>query len=409
MYTQSQPPEKLPSDADLVATLQTDLDDAALAPARHIAFAVLNRRLVSADRSCAALYSRRSRNSADKSHWENIVEVCIKVRHFRPQSVPTIWLIRPKFKVLYEMYAAADPHGASQNSNDFHTRTYTGRQLETYTDSQPFNQIRGNGWKDVNTTMLTRHWMDRQHGEGYAAPGWNNQNGSPPPQRKQLPRKTRVVPVSRAAARGSVYGMILGVIYPLLIRPLTQLLYGGVNPYEASRRGVGGLLTFVITWIDPEGVSPVLTDLGVGLLFGSLIGAVLGVVYFHWWKRPHQLGEFNYRAWIDWWMLAARMPGWWFQPDLSESDAVSRLQGQADGTFIIHRDDSVNTSQTERFRITVTRDGWQPPAPAKAPRGAKKPKKVPSKHSASFWHGTIELVQGKGYEPSLAAQEPISR
>jgi hypothetical protein len=74
-----QPPDKLPKDADLVATLQTDLDDASLAPARHLAFAVLNRRLMSTDRSCASLFSRRSRNPDEKSHWENIVEVCIKV------------------------------------------------------------------------------------------------------------------------------------------------------------------------------------------------------------------------------------------------------------------------------------------------------------------------------------------
>jgi hypothetical protein len=71
------PPAHAPSDEDLVATLQTDLDDGELAPARYMAFAVLIRRLLAADRSCASLFSCRSR---ERSHWENIVEVCVKVR-----------------------------------------------------------------------------------------------------------------------------------------------------------------------------------------------------------------------------------------------------------------------------------------------------------------------------------------
>ena len=120
-------------------------------------------------------------------------------------------------------------------------------------------------------------------------------------------------------------------------------------------------------------------------------------MYLHWWMRPHRSGEFHYRAWIDWWLLAARVPDSWFQPELSEADAIVRLQGQTDGTFIVHRDDSAKDANVDSYQITVTRDGWQPPAPAQVPRGQSKPKKQPSKHSASFWHGTIELVSGKGY------------
>lgn len=139
-----------------------------------------------------------------------------------------------------------------------------------------------------------------------------------------------------------------------------------------------------------------LTDIGVGVLFGAMVGAVWGVVYFHWWWRAHRPGEFHYRAWIDWWLLAARTPEWWFQPELSDADAIARLQGQTDGTFLVHRDDSAKTSGAERFRLTVTRDGWHAPPPTQMVRGQRRPKKAPSKHSASFWHGTIELVQGKG-------------
>eukprot|EP00038_Savillea_parva_P005037 m.146233 g.146233 ORF g.146233 m.146233 type:complete len:327 (+) comp11644_c0_seq4:2367-3347(+) len=167
---------------------------------------------------------------------------------------------------------------------------------------------------------------------------------------------------------------------------------GGVNSHNNVSSGRDGLLTVVVRWLDPHGASPLATNIGVGAACGAMVGALWGLAYLHWWSRPHQPGERNHRVWLDWWLLAARAPDWWFQPDLSDADAIARLQGQTDGTFIVHRDDSKRDPSVQRFRLTVTRDGWQAPPARHVPRGQKPRAKQPSKHSASFWHGTIELV-----------------
>ena len=42
----------------------------------------------------------------------------------------------------------------------------------------------------------------------------------------------------------------------------------------------------------------------------------------------------------------------------TEWNAKARLQGQTDGTFVVHRDDSAKEEGVQRYRLTVTRDGW---------------------------------------------------
>eukprot|EP00036_Acanthoecidae_sp_10tr_P017875 CAMPEP_0206303254 /NCGR_PEP_ID=MMETSP0106_2-20121207/9141_1 /ASSEMBLY_ACC=CAM_ASM_000206 /TAXON_ID=81532 /ORGANISM="Acanthoeca-like sp., Strain 10tr" /LENGTH=1189 /DNA_ID=CAMNT_0053734041 /DNA_START=42 /DNA_END=3611 /DNA_ORIENTATION=+ len=384
----TQPPDKSPTDEDLVATLQTDLDDGSLAPARQLAFAVLSRRLLAVDETCGALFATRSHfKQGELSHWEKIVDVCIKV--------------------LYDMYYSADALGADKaDSTAFYRENFYGRPLETYTDSQLYGKIRGKGWEKVNTTMLTRHHMDRNYGQGYAVPGWGSESNETARQPRQEPPRRRVVPPLEAAMQGIPYGAMLGAVYPMVLRPLSFVhnsLVSGLmfavgsladtGPADAPRE----LLGAVIGWVDPTGSAPLLTDVLVGAAFGALVGALWGVWYIHWWTMPPQPGELTVRAWIDWWMLAFRAPRSWFRPDLSEAEAITRLQGQADQTFIVHRDDAPREAGKETYRIKVTRDGTSAPAPAAPGKGGKKPKKKPSKHSASFWSGTIELVPRKGF------------
>jgi hypothetical protein len=205
--------------------------------------------------------------------------------------------------------------------------------------------------------------------------------------KKQVPPRARTVPVPEAMRVGAAYGAMVGVVYPTVLRPVTHLLYGA-GAAGASTAGVGGgILTQVTRWLDPDGGSPIATDVGVGVLFGALVGALWGVVYFGWWRRSLEPGALTWSAYVDWWLVATRVPGWWFQPSLSEADAVVRLQGQVNGTFIVHRDDSVPVAGTagdgnsnvnggpdgvvQSYRIAVTRDGAAPS------------KTNPSKHSAS--------------------------
>eukprot|EP00056_Hartaetosiga_gracilis_P020239 m.18280 g.18280 ORF g.18280 m.18280 type:complete len:733 (+) comp8285_c0_seq1:38-2236(+) len=77
----------------------------------------------------------------------------------------------------------------------------------------------------------------------------------------------------------------------------------------------------------------------------------------------------NFVLWVRKLQLRFRVEGAWFQPSISQMDALYMLCGQSDGMFVVHSSDQVNT-----LAITVVHDAFN---------------SFPPRHSVSAWTSYI--------------------